>query len=299
MALFPNFRSLSCVVLVSEEHKLMNLRQSALEMLEATSRTFFIPIERLPSPLQEAVASGYLCMRAIDEVEDSPDLDLKTKATILRQISINLQSAKDGSCVEDFAVGLAQLHGDLPEVSLRVGEWALLAPPTIAPRIWDATAAMADRMAYWAERNWHIRTEADLDCYTFSVAGAVGLMLSDLWAWYDGTQTDRMESIGFGRGLQAVNILRNHGEDRHRGVSFYPDGWSDQRMYDYAARNLALADAYTEALSPGPVQDFCKLPLALAHATLQVMIQGQDKLTRQQVKSIVEETYHPREIAIS
>ncbi|KKJ00662.1 squalene/phytoene synthase family protein [Prochlorothrix hollandica] len=277
----------------------MNLRQSALEMLKSTSRTFFIPIERLPAGLQEAVASGYLCMRAIDEVEDHPDLDLTTKATILRQISINLQSAKDGYTAADFAVGLSQLHGDLPEVSGRIGDWALLAPPSIAPRIWDATAAMADRMAYWAERNWRVRTEADLDCYTFSVAGSVGLMLSDLWAWHDGTQTNRMEAIGFGRGLQSVNILRNHGEDRHRGVNFYPDGWTDQQMHDYAAYNLRLADAYTEALQPGPVQDFCKLPLALAHATLQVMIQGQEKLTRQQVKSIVEETYQPREIAIS
>ena len=29
-----------------------------------------------------------------------------------------------------------------------------------------------DRMAYWAECNWRVTTKADLDCYTFSVAGA-------------------------------------------------------------------------------------------------------------------------------
>jgi farnesyl-diphosphate farnesyltransferase len=188
----------------------MDLRQSALTVLEETSRTFFIPINRLPDGLKEAVASGYLCMRAIDEVEDHPHLDLTTKAQILRQMSVNLQQGREDSCAEDFAIGLAPWKDQMPEVSWRLGDWAMLAPADIAPRIWDATAAMADRMAYWAERNWEIKTEADLDCYTFSVAGAVGLMLSDLWAWFDGTQTNRLQAIGFGRGLQSVNILRNH-----------------------------------------------------------------------------------------
>lgn len=234
----------------------MDLRRSALTVLEQTSRTFFIPINRLPDRLQDAVASGYLCMRAIDEVEDHPSLDLSTKAKILRQMSVNLQQGREDSRAEDFAIGLEPWKDQLPEVSWRLGDWAMLAPSDIAPRIWDATAAMADRMAYWAERNWAIHTEADLDCYTFSVAGAVGLMLSDLWAWFDGTQTDRMKAIGFGRGLQSVNILRNHGEDQERGVTFYPQGWGNTDMHRYAQRNLALADAYTHSLEVGPVQDF-------------------------------------------
>lgn len=188
----------------------MNLRDNALTILQETSRTFYIPISRLPDRLLEAVASAYLCMRAIDEVEDHPDLDNFSKSQILRQISLNLQAGTENSTKEDFAFGL--VHREiLPEVTLRIGEWAMLAPDSIAPRVWDATAAMADRMAYWAGNNWDIRTEIELDQYTFSVAGAVGLLLSDLWNWYDGTQTNRSYAIGFGRGLQAVNIARNHG----------------------------------------------------------------------------------------
>ncbi|MEM8603371.1 MAG: phytoene/squalene synthase family protein [Cyanobacteria bacterium P01_H01_bin.121] len=277
----------------------MDLRQNALEVLEATSRTFFIPISRLPNNLLEAVASGYLCMRAIDEVEDHPDLGSQLKAKILHQMSANLQAGHGATTAAMFAQDLNSYCDFLPEVSLRLGDWALLAPPEIAPRVWDATAAMADRMATWSESGWHIHTEADLDRYTFSVAGSVGLMLSDLWAWYDGTQTNRLEAIGFGRGLQAVNILRNHKEDLQRGVDFFPDGWSEAQMHHYAKRNLDLADAYTETLPAGPVQDFCKLPLSLAHATLHALLMGQEKLTRNQVASIVAETYQPREIAIS
>lgn len=264
----------------------MNLRKNALDILKATSRTFYIPISRLPSGLQEAVASAYLCMRAIDEIEDHPALDNFTKAKLLRRISLNLQAGKENATIDDFSTGLN--YHQLEEVTQRLGEWALLAPATIAPRIWDATAAMADRMAYWAEVNWIIQTESDLDRYTFSVAGAVGLMLSDLWAWYDGTQTNRTYAIGFGRGLQAVNILRNHTEDQARGVNFFPSGWKAQDMLVYARKNLTLADAYTKALPSGPALGFCQIPLTLAHATLDVLTLGKEKLSRSDVLALVE-----------
>jgi farnesyl-diphosphate farnesyltransferase len=41
-------------------------KKSALQILELTSRTFYIPIVKLPHGVQEAVASAYLCLRAID-----------------------------------------------------------------------------------------------------------------------------------------------------------------------------------------------------------------------------------------
>jgi len=174
-------------------------------------------------------------------------------------------------------------------VTLRVGDWAMLAPPSVAPRVWEATATMADRMAQWADNAWMIRTEADLDRYTFGVAGSVGLLLSDLWAWYNGTQSNRIHAVGFGRGLQAVNILRNHAEDVVRGVEFFPHGWRAEDMHAYARRNLALADAYTSALPPGPVLDFCSLPLALAYATLESLARGDSKLSRSEVLQIVDQ----------
>ena len=77
----------------------------------------------------------------------------------------------------------------------------MYAPSDIRGRIIDATAAMADRMAYWAEVNWKITTEKELDTYTFSVAGAVGLLLADLWNWYEGIKTDRTLAIEFVRAL--------------------------------------------------------------------------------------------------
>jgi farnesyl-diphosphate farnesyltransferase len=267
----------------------MDFRTEALQILKQTSRTFYIPINRLPGKLQDAVASAYLCMRAVDEIEDSAELDIYTKARLLKDISLRLQGSIDISSYDRLGEGLQPYSNLLPEVSLRIGEWAILAPETIAPRIWDATAAMADRMAHWAEREWQIATEEDLDRYTFSVAGAVGLLLSDLWNWYDGTQTNRTYAIGFGRGLQAVNIVRNHKDDLKRGVSFIPEGWTVKDVQAYARRQLQLADLYTDALPPkSPALDFCRIPLVLAWGTLDAIALGKEKLSRSDVLSMVE-----------
>lgn len=266
----------------------MDLRGDALQILKDTSRTFYIPISILPSGLQEAVASAYLCMRAIDQIEDDPDLDNRTKKHLLQNISLTLQAGVDGFPLDAFSVGFKGYESSLQEVSLRIREWSILAPESIAPRIWDATAAMADRMAYWADRNWKIETEADLDRYTFGVAGAVGLLLSDLWNWYDGTQSNRTQAIAFGRGLQAVNILRNNSEDLTRGVNFFPMGWNNENLQDYARRHLILADAYTNSLPDGPALQFCQIPLALAHGTLDALANGKEKLSRSDVVSLIE-----------
>ena len=71
--------------------------------------------------------------------------------------------------------------------------------------------------------DWRIESQDDLDRYTHSVAGSVGLLLSDLWAWHDGTRTDRGDAVAYGRGLQTVNIIRNRDEDLGRGADFFPN----------------------------------------------------------------------------
>ncbi len=262
--------------------------QSAFTILESTSRTFFIPISRLPDNLQVAVMSAYLCMRAIDEIEDHPHIKSRTKAAILKETSLALQiSTGDISDNTNFFDFLSSSSIPLPEVTIRLPEWINLAPSSIAPRILDATAAMADRMSYWALQEWKINSINNLDQYTFGVAGAVGLLLSDIWCWYNGTQTNRQLAVCFGRGLQAVNILRNRDEDLHRGVDFFPDGWGTKELIQYASTNLKLAEKYTRNLPDGPVADFCKIPLTLAGATLEAVSKGKGKLSRDTVVSLV------------
>ena len=264
-------------------------RIDILRVLKHTSRTFYIPISRLPAQLQDTIGAAYLCMRAIDEIEDHASLDNKTKAFLLHRLSWALQAGVggDGTSSHQVDILFASYKRLLPEVTLRISDWLARIPTGIAPRVWDATIAMADRMAFWVENNWQILSEADLNSYTFSVAGSVGLLICDIWTWFDGTQIDRLAAIRFGRGLQSVNILRNRDEDAARGVTFLPAGWTEKQMFAYARTNLELAKSSIAAISREAFQGLVEIPLALAEATLAALENGQPKLTRSQVMRIV------------
>ena len=270
----------------------MSEYEDVMETLRATSRTFFIPIFQLPSGLQEAVASAYLCMRAIDEIEDHAELGKHAKIRLLRSISLLLQAQSnvDTFTRNEFAAAFSSEQDKLPSVTLGLAGWACYAPNSIAPRIWDTTAAMAERMAYWVSNNWKITTEADLNSYTYSVAGSIGLLLCDIWAWFKGEQLSRSHALHFGRGLQAVNILRNRVEDLARGVDFFPIDWTWEQMYHYAYRQLSSAEAYTRTLTSDSTMYFIKIPLALAYATLDALKRGEAKLSREAVLQIIQDT---------
>src|SRR5687768_2494540 len=240
----------------------MTLEKSAAEVLKDTSRTFYLSIVRLPPNIREAVMASYLSMRAIDEIEDHERLDKATKVSLLEEISRGFQETLTHP-LRRFASAIDEHRDDLPEVTRRLDEWAGLPPGAIAPRIYEAVALMAHRMAYWVKRDWRIETRRDLDRYTFSVAGAVGMLLSELWDWYDGTKSRRRDAVGYGRGLQAVNILRNRSEDITRGVDFFPAGWTDDDFFSYARASLAQGDAYVDGFPPGPARDFCRGPQVL------------------------------------
>jgi farnesyl-diphosphate farnesyltransferase len=258
--------------------------KDAMEMLALTSRTFLIPINGLVPELKEAVASAYLCMRAIDEIEDHPELPSDAKVSLLTGIGRIVQESSRSGALQSLFLPYREL---LPAVTVRLNDWIELCPSTITDRVLQSTAQMADQMAEWVEKEWQIKTEDDLDYYTYCVAGAVGELLTDLWMWYDGTATDRTKAVAFGRGLQAVNILLNRNDDHTRGVAFFPDGWGMDEMVAYTRKNLQQADEYIAAIPPGPIYQFCSIPLALAHGSLNALAAGESKLRRSDVLEIV------------
>ncbi len=259
----------------------MHFVTSPNEVLRQTSRTFYLSLVRLPPGLREAATSSYLLFRGIDEIEDHQVLDKSAKLQLLRAISHGLSG--NGRVRIDFGC----YEKLLPEVSQRLEDWTDLAPKSFVFRVRETGAIMAQRMASWVSRDWRIRTQDDLDQYTFAVAGSVGLLLSELWRWHDGTTTNQRQAISFGRGLQAVNILRNRTEDLARGRDFFPRGWVERDLQLYALCNLKRADAYVEDLPAGPVKTFCGTPLMLAYATLNALRRGEGKLSRGAVLAIV------------
>ena len=263
------------------------LEKEAMQMLKETSRTFYIPINLLGSTLKKTVGSAYLCMRAIDEIEDHETLDAETKERLLRSTSDLLENGFDDIKYHELIQPYQEV---LPEVTLRLGDWISVCPSEIVEKVKESTSTMAIGMADWVKKDWDIKTVEDLNDYTYYVAGLVGVMLSDIWKWYDNTETDPDLAIGYGRGLQAVNILRNQHEDfAERGVRFIPDGWNRDDMFEYANNNLNLADEYMKDIKNRRITLFCKIPLALAKRTLKVMETGKEKLSRNEVETIVEE----------
>jgi farnesyl-diphosphate farnesyltransferase len=264
----------------------MNLKKSATEVLRETSRTFYISIVRLPPPIKEAVMSSYLSLRAIDEIEDHTELDRVTKVNLLETVGAEIER-RAHEPPRPFDEIFEPYHEVLPEVTNRIEEWLALSPDAIAPTIHRATSTMAQRMGYWVNNDWLVRNKRDLDRYTFSVAGAVGVLLADLWKWYDGTSSRIGDAIGYGRGLQAVNILRNRSEDLARGVDFFPHGWNATDFLCYARSNLVRGDAFVGGFPPGPAYEFCRGPQALAYATLDTLERGETKLSRSAVLEIL------------
>jgi farnesyl-diphosphate farnesyltransferase len=265
----------------------MPLESSTEKVLRQTSRTFYFPIVRLPPLLREAVTSAYLSLRAIDEIEDHPRMEKATKVALLRKLGRDFHYSR--TRLTRFSGSLRAYRDILPEVTNRLDDWMELAPRPIAHRILDVSGHMAQHMAYWVENDWRIRSGADLDQYTFGVAGTVGELLSDLWCWHDGTQSHRSDAIRFGCGLQAVNILRNRTEDLTRGVDFFPEGWNESNLASYARAHLSRANIYVGALPGGAIKDFCHLPLALAYATLAAIERGEPKLNRAVVLEMIEQ----------
>lgn len=264
------------------------LYHDAKVILKKTSRTFFIPISQLVPKLKETVSAAYLCMRAIDEIEDHPTLRLKEKEQLLLSVSEILQKA---SHERELAHLFQPFRHQLPTVTLRLADWVKICPPQIVERVLESTVTMAKGMAEWARKGWKIYTKEDLDSYTYYVAGLVGIMLTDIWEWYDNTRADKELSVGFGRGLQAVNILRNQSEDAQRGVNYFPYGWGREEMFHYARQNLSLADRYLESLKTETIYNFCKMPLVLAHGTLKALEKGKEKMSRMEVLQEVKMVY--------
>ncbi|MFC4024833.1 squalene/phytoene synthase family protein [Oceanobacillus longus] len=262
------------------------LEKEAMHVLKLTSRTFYIPIKLLNSTLKKTIGSAYLCMRAIDEIEDHEQLDSEVKQQLLQGTSNLLKTDFDSNAYKELIKPYQSL---LPEVTVRLSDWLEFCPDGIVDKVKESTSEMAEGMAKWVKKDWVVKTKEDLDEYTYYVAGLVGVMLSDIWRWYDGTETDRDLAIGYGRGLQAVNILRNKDEDAERGVRFFPDGWTRDDMFVYAEDNLNKADQYMKQIETKNILLFCKIPYELANRTLKALKSGKEKISRVEVETTVDQ----------
>ncbi|RLV10362.1 phytoene/squalene synthase family protein [Streptomyces griseocarneus] len=257
-----------------------------MSMLRATARTFAVLITWLPDGIRQATAAANLCLRAIDEIEDHPALEAEAKARLLTDIACALHTGTPGGAATAV---IAEHAVSLPEVTVRLPEWIGFAPPRARPRICEETAAMAMRMAEWVRRDWQVRTEADLDSYTYAVFGSVGLLMCDLWCDHDGSRVDPNLAIDFFRGLQAVHILQVCVSDPDRRTKLLPDEWDERDLARYIETRLASGDRCVAPLPPGPARSSYLALLAVARPTTLAALAGRSKLGRAEAVRLMNE----------
>lgn len=297
------------------------------ETLRNVSRTFAISIEQLPVALREAVTIAYLLFRVSDCLEDHEELEANRKAELLR---LWARVVKGNIPAMALTGAVAHLDESDPEVYVTRHADQLLEELHQLPQpnqeiIIDHVHKTSLGMARWQEHGPFVDTEEELDDYMHEVAGRVGYLLTDLFAWHSpfiAKQKDKLQPLArqFGLALQTVNIIRGMRKDYERGWvfvtrTFYePLGLTREglfarensaaalqviaRLADKAESHLRHGLQYITNIPPMHyrIRLACTWPLFFAIKTLAVsrdnihVILHEAKITRTEVMSIIRNT---------
>jgi farnesyl-diphosphate farnesyltransferase len=295
------------------------------DMLRKVSRTFALSIEQLPPPVCDIITIAYLMFRVADCIEDHDDMLPERKARLLRLWAAVLQGRDN---VQEFVRSIVDLDADGdPEIEVAQnadlvvdGLTALEQQPRdiLIRHVGDTSVGMAR----WQEHGPFVEDESAMDDYMHEVAGRVGYLLTEVFAWYDpkiAANRETLMQLGreFGLALQTVNIIRGMRKDYERGWVFVPQCMYEEegltrdsiflpenreramrvvaRLADKAEQHLANGLAYIKLLpsTSRRIRLFCIWPLLFAVKTLALsrsnpaVISSEAKITRPQVKRIV------------
>jgi farnesyl-diphosphate farnesyltransferase len=298
------------------------------EYLRAVSRTFALSIERLPKAVGEPLGLAYLLLRVSDYLEDNELMSSERKVTLLllwdavladqapveQLVALLADCASDPCADAQVALSAAAILIDVHALPLAVQNHILL-------HVRNSTRGMAR----WVERGPVVCDEADMDDYMHEVAGRVGYLSTELFAWYSGFVRDRLNVLmplarETGLALQTVNIVRGLRKDYERGWIYVPESFCAavnlrrvdlfnpeyqiqalqvvDMLADKGERHLRAALAYVEALPRWlhSLRLACIWPMLFAVRTLALsrqnvnVLMGEVKMTRDEVKEIVRDT---------
>ncbi len=298
------------------------------ELLAAASRTFALSIQRLPKTVGEPLGLAYLLLRVSDYLEDNEHMSSERKVALLALWDGVLAGRAPAEQLVAELYDCAADPSPDAQVARHAGELvkALHALPlTVQNHIVLHVRNSTQGMARWVTRGPVVSNEADMDDYMHEVAGRVGYLSTELFAWYSVFIRSRVQVLmplarETGLALQTVNIIRGLRKDYERGWIYVPESFcavvnlsrSDLFNPDYqlqalqvvdmladkAERHLRAALAYVEALPRWlhTVRLACIWPMLFAVRTLALsrqnvnVLAGEVKMTRAEVKSIVRDT---------
>ena len=209
-------------------------------ILARVSRSFYLSIRLLPKKLRDPVSLGYLLARASDTIADTTNLPGESRAAKLQLLARGIQGEALGDAIVDLSASFAPLQTNKSERALI---------ESLQPCLdWLDQSEVLDREEIRAlleqinrgqildlerfrnpKQLLALETSAELDEYTYLVAGSAGefwtrLCFRHLPKFATRSETEMLGlAKGYGMGLQLINILRDAGADLRAGRCYFPN----------------------------------------------------------------------------
>ncbi|MEY2482026.1 MAG: farnesyl-diphosphate farnesyltransferase [Verrucomicrobiota bacterium] len=208
-------------------------------ILRSVSRSFYLSLRLLPTTLRDPLSLAYLLARATDTIADTSEAPAKLRTDALRNLAGAIAGTMPGEVVAPLRQSFAALQTNEAERALIEALPAALG--------WLESTESGDRLEvrnvlekitegqildlerFGADAGVRaLETAADLDQYTYLVAGCVGEFWTRICFTHVTNFSERPESemlelgVRYGKGLQLINILRDLGSDLRQGRSYLP-----------------------------------------------------------------------------
>lgn len=301
-----------------------------LALLRGVSRSFYVSIRLLPAALRRPVAVAYLLARATDTVADTGRLPTADRLAHLDTLVNAVDEGGPSAGIRALSDSFAPLQHDENERELIFAlshclRWLseLDAPDrddvrTVLRKITRGQALDVERFPGMPVRA--LKTRAELDEYTYLVAGSVGEFWTELGFRhlpdFANLPRDEMRELArsYGMGLQLVNILRDAGPDLAAGRCYFPSDelvaagvlpdhllrepdrfepvWADWQAQ--AQRGLDHGMRYANAVHNRRVRAASALPALLGTRTLALLrdagprrLEHRVKMPRREVRAVM------------
>ncbi len=215
----------------------MNERQRRI--LRSVSRSFYLSIRVLPRDLRDPVGLAYLLARATDTIADTAELRATVRGKNLQVLADAIQGLSPTEATKELRESFAPLQKNGAERALieklptcldaleRTPESDRADIREVLRQINRGQALDVQRFGD-REQLRALATAAELDEYTYLVAGCVG----EFWTRicfrhvpkFAKSSISEMLELGkrYGMGLQLVNVIRDAGSDLRAGRCYFP-----------------------------------------------------------------------------
>jgi len=210
------------------------------EILRSVSRSFYLSIRFLPAQLREPIAAAYLLARTTDTVADTGQISGNVRIETLKLLSNGIQGTASRDVVAELLTSFVSLQENASERQL------LESLPDLLARLEEIEHADRNDIRLVLEKitrgqmldlqrfdnpqeTRSLSTAADLDDYTYLVAGCVGEFWTRLCfrhvRQFSTRSEDEMLVLGkrYGMALQLINVLRDAGSDLRAGRCYFPE----------------------------------------------------------------------------